>query len=41
MYVTNWTTIATDTPSASPWTLTHDIAMTGVTQCFYRAFITP
>ena len=37
---TNWTTIATNTPVASPWTFTNDTAMATVTQRFYRAFIT-
>jgi hypothetical protein len=36
----NWTTIATNTPVTSPWTLTDDSATATVTQCFYRAFIT-
>jgi len=35
---TNWTTIATNTPVASPWTVTDTNAMT--TQRYYRAFIT-
>jgi len=36
--VTNWTTIATNTPVASPWAFTDTNAMT--TQRYYRAFIT-
>ena len=39
--LTNWTTIATDTPVASPWTFTDYTATTAVTRRFYRAFITP
>jgi len=35
---TNWTTIATNTPAASPWAFTDTNVMT--TQRFYRAFIT-
>jgi hypothetical protein len=38
--LTNWTTIATNTPVASPWTNTDDTATATVTQRFYRAFIT-
>jgi hypothetical protein len=36
----NWTTIATNTPVTSPWTLTDTNATVTVTQRFYRAFIT-
>jgi len=36
----NWTTIATDTPVASPWTFCQDTTMSSVTQRYYRAFIT-
>lgn len=36
-----WTTIATDTPLATPWTFVDDNATTVATQRFYRAFITP
>jgi hypothetical protein len=38
--LTNWTTIATNTPITSPWTNTDDTATATVTQRFYRAFIT-
>ena len=37
----NWTTIATNTPVTSPWTVTDTNVMATVTQRFYRAFITP
>ncbi len=38
---TNWTSITTDTPVASPWTFTnHDAIASTTTQRFYRAFIT-
>ena len=40
LLLTNWTTIATVTPVASPWTNTDDNATATVTQRFYRAFIT-
>jgi len=36
-----WTTIATNTPSTSPWTFSDAGVMTTSTQRFYRAFITP
>jgi hypothetical protein len=36
----NWTTIATDTPVASPWTFTDNAATATVTQRFYQAFLT-
>jgi len=36
----NWTTIATNTPVTSPWTVTDTNAMATVPQRFYRAFIT-
>jgi hypothetical protein len=36
----NWTTIATNTPSTSPWTFTDNTAVLTSTQRFYRAFIT-
>jgi len=35
-----WTTIATNTPSTSPWTFSDAGVMTTSTQRFYRAFIT-
>ncbi len=35
---TNWTTIATNTPAASPWTFTNNVG--SATQRYYRAFIT-
>jgi hypothetical protein len=38
--LTNWTTIATNTPITSPWTNIDDTATASVTQRFYRAFIT-
>ena len=41
LLLTNWTTIVTDTPAASPWTNTDYAATAAVTQRFYRAFITP
>lgn len=41
LLLTNWTTIAIDTPSRSPWTNTDTTASAAVTQRFYRAFITP
>jgi hypothetical protein len=37
----NWTTIATNTPVTSPWTVTDTNIMATATQRFYRAFITP
>jgi hypothetical protein len=37
--LTNWTTIATNTPVASLWTFTHDTVTATVAQRFYRAFI--
>jgi hypothetical protein len=37
--LTNWTTIATNTPVTSPWTYTNTAASAS-TNCFYRAFIT-
>jgi hypothetical protein len=39
LLTTNWTTIATDTPTASPWTNTDTTVTANVTQRFYRAFI--
>jgi hypothetical protein len=36
----NWTTIATNTPVNSPWTVIDTNATATVTQLFYRAFIT-
>jgi hypothetical protein len=39
--LTNWTTIATDTPVTSPWMFTDTNATATVTQRFYRAFISP
>ncbi len=36
-----WTTIATDTPAATPWTYTDTAATEAVPRRFYRAFITP
>lgn len=36
----NWTTITTNTPTASPWTFTDFTATASVTQRFYRAFLT-
>jgi hypothetical protein len=38
--LSNWTTIATNTPVTNTWTFT-DAATATVTQRFYRAFITP
>ena len=38
--LSNWTTIATNTPVTSPWTYTN-IAASASTNRFYRAFITP
>jgi hypothetical protein len=38
---TNWTTVMTDTPTASPWTFTDYTAIIATTtQRFYRAYIT-
>jgi hypothetical protein len=39
--LTNWTTIATNTPVTSPWTFTDTNVMATMTQGFYRAFINP
>lgn len=39
LLLTNWTTIATDTPITTPWTFTNNVAA-GVPWLFYRAFIT-
>jgi len=39
LFLTNWTTITTDTPVTNQWTFLHNTALTGATQCFYRAFI--
>jgi len=39
--LTNWTTIARDTPAVGPWTFTDDTATAALTQRFYRTFITP
>ena len=39
--LTNWTTIATDTPVTSTWTFTDTNTMATVPHRFYRAFITP
>ena len=39
--LTNWTTLATATPVTTPWTFTDETATANVTQCFYRAFLTP
>ena len=36
----NWTTLATNDPVASPWTVTDTNVMAGRPQNFYRAFIT-
>jgi hypothetical protein len=36
----NWTTIATNTPSTNTWTFI-DTSATGTESRFYRAFITP
>ena len=35
-----WTTIATNYPATTPWTVTDTNIMTSRTQNFYRAFIT-
>jgi len=39
MTYTNWMTITTDTPSASPWRYTDITATEAVTNRFYRAFL--
>jgi hypothetical protein len=41
LLLTNWTLIATDTPTTSPWTNTDFTATSAVTQRFYRALLTP
>jgi hypothetical protein len=38
--LTNWTTIATNTPITSPWTFTDTNVMATVPHRFYRAFLT-
>jgi hypothetical protein len=38
--LTNWTTIATDTPATNSWTFNHNTIMATATQRYYRAFIT-
>jgi len=38
---TNWTTVTNDTPTTSLWTNTEHIVMADVTQCFFRAYLTP
>ena len=38
--LTNWATLVTDTPSATPWTYTDTTATADVTIRFYRAFLT-
>ncbi len=40
LLLTNWTTIATDTPTESTWTNTDFTATSAVTQRFYRATLT-
>lgn len=41
LLLTNWTGVASDTPTATPWTYTDFTSTSAVTQRFYRAFITP
>jgi hypothetical protein len=41
LFPPSWTTIATNTPVTSPWTVTDTNVMATVTQRFYRALITP
>lgn len=41
LLLTNWMTLATDTPISNLWTNTDYTATASVTQRFYRAFITP
>ena len=40
MAPTNWTTIAEETPTATPWSFTNNGVASGATTRFYRAFLT-
>lgn len=40
IFPASWTTIATSTPTASPWAFTNDTVTADVTTRFYRAFLT-
>ena len=38
--LTNWTTLASSTPTSNSWTFIHENALTGAPQRYYRAYLT-